>query len=490
MNDHFKTRMMIAGLGLMALAIIYGLRVNISVALVAMVNHTAIENTKIIKGNITAEISGMTSEQCGFNREQELKNEDGPFDFTSQQQGLILSSYYWGYALSMFPGGRISELWSAKWVMFFAVITNMVMTLMTPIAAFYLGFGGVIVCQFFKGIGGGVTFPCTHCLLSHWSPKEERSKLSSFIYAGTCLGTVASQYMSGYISSKLGWAYVFYISGCLALPWVFIWLFYVTDYPVHHKFIAEEEREMLGQTIQVPSTEKPKMPWRDIATSKPFWAVLIGNTCSNWGFYLLLIEIPVYLRQILLFGIQENGLLTAIPFFAMATTTIITGNIMDYCIKNGKLTVGQARKIATGIASLGPGTCLAILSFVGCWRYLGAALLCLAVASHGAMYSGVMINHIDIAPRYAGSLIAFTNIPGTISGIAVPVFVGYMTDGNQTIEAWRFIFFMTLALYLVEFTVFTLWSSGEEQPWNNGPTKQKQSVDTQELPMNTAEKDS
>lgn len=61
---------------------------------------------------------------------------------------------------------------------------------------------------------------------------------------------------------------------------------------------------------------------------------------------------------------------------------------------------------------------------------------------------------------------------------------------QQTIEAWRFIFFMTLALYLVEFTVFTLWSSGEEQPWNNGPTKQKQSVDTQELPMNTAEKDS
>lgn len=97
--------MMIAALGLMALAVIYGLRVNISVALVAMVNHTAIESSKYVADNTSKlDVTGTTNHHCGFDKEKDLKNEDGPFIFTGQEQGLILSSYYWGYALSMFPG--------------------------------------------------------------------------------------------------------------------------------------------------------------------------------------------------------------------------------------------------------------------------------------------------------------------------------------------------------------------------------------------------
>lgn len=37
-------------------------------------------------------------------------------------------------------------------------------------------------------------------------------------------------------------------------------------------------------------------------------------------------------------------------------------------------------------------------------------------------------------------------------------------------EAWRIIFFVTVGLYIIEFTVFTIWGSGEEQPWSKGAT--------------------
>jgi ACS family sodium-dependent inorganic phosphate cotransporter len=63
------------------------------------------------------------------------KLQDGPFTWNESQQGLILSSYYWGYLISQIPAGRISEVYSAKWVMFTAVILNIICTLLTPIAA-------------------------------------------------------------------------------------------------------------------------------------------------------------------------------------------------------------------------------------------------------------------------------------------------------------------------------------------------------------------
>lgn len=46
------------------------------------------------------------------------------------------------------------------------------------------------------------------------------------------------------------------------------------------------------------------------------------------------------------------------------------------------------------------------------------------------MFCGFLSNHIDIAPSYAGTLMALTNTAATIPGIIVPLFVAHMTHGN------------------------------------------------------------
>ena len=52
----------------------------------------------------------------------------------------------------------MAEMFSAKWVMWFAVFINVVCTLLTPPAA-YLGVWPVVIMRVLEGIGGGVTFP-------------------------------------------------------------------------------------------------------------------------------------------------------------------------------------------------------------------------------------------------------------------------------------------------------------------------------------------
>jgi ACS family sodium-dependent inorganic phosphate cotransporter-like MFS transporter 5 len=39
---------------------------------------------------------------------------------------------------------------------------------------------------------------------------------------------------------------------------------------------------------------------------------------------------------------------------------------------------------------------------------------------NGFLYAGFVVNHMDIAPRYAGTLFGISNTVATLSGIAAP----------------------------------------------------------------------
>lgn len=133
-------------------------------------------------------------------------------------------------------------------------------------------------------------------------------------------------------------------------------------------------------------------------------------------------------------------------------------------------------------ASVVPIICLIGVSYVGCNRVLAVTLMTIGVTCIGGMYSGFLSNHIDIAPNFAGTLVAVTNCVATIPGFVVPIFVGKLTHGNQTIGAWRIIFFATVTLYIIEILVYMIFGSGEEQPWNKAKTVDEESSD-QTLPL-------
>lgn len=77
--------------------------------------------------------------------------------------------------------------------------------------------------------------------------------------------------------------------------------------------------------------------------------------------------------------------------------------------------------------------CLIGVSYVGCNRTLAVILMTIGVTCIGGMYSGFLSNHIDIAPNFAGTLVAITNCAATIPGFVVPIFVGKLTHGNVNI---------------------------------------------------------
>jgi len=60
--------------------------------------------------------------------------------------------------------------------------------------------------------------------------------------------------------------------------------------------------------------------------------------------------------------------------------------------------------------------------------------MCIGIVAMGAAYSGFLSNHMDIAPKYAGMLMGMTNTIATIPGITVAQLVGFITEGNVSVN--------------------------------------------------------
>ena len=94
-------------------------------------------------------------------------------------------------------------------------------------------------------------------------------------------------------------------------------------------------------------------------------------------------------------------------------------------------------------------------SYVGCDdTTLAVVLFSLALGMSALNTSSYNVNHLDIAPRYAGVLMGITNSAATIPGMVGPYVVGYLTNNEVShFDLNSFIYFSQMNAYLYSLTL-------------------------------------
>uniref|UniRef100_A0A8C4Q3B3 Solute carrier family 17 member 5 n=1 Tax=Eptatretus burgeri TaxID=7764 RepID=A0A8C4Q3B3_EPTBU len=277
-----QTRHVLAFISFLGFSIVYALRVNLSVAMVVMVNHTSTSET-------------INSKVCPM-----------PWHNISQSaitQGWILGAFFYGYIVTQIPGGYLADRYGGKLLFGFGITCTWLFTLLTPIAA-EMGVFYLILVRFVEGLGEGVTFPTMHSMWAKWAPPLERSQLISFSYAGSYFGTVIALPLSGVLADTLGWPYIFYICG-ESYSYHALHLFSSSD-DVYHTLCSVDAGKAVSWHGFCWSSEKPQhVPWLEMSRSGPVWAICVSYFCYSWGFYTLLNCMPMYMNDILHFSIEE-----------------------------------------------------------------------------------------------------------------------------------------------------------------------------------------
>lgn len=75
------------------------------------------------------------------------------------------------------------------------------------------------------------------------------NKIFVSFLAGALVGNVISMAVTGIIIERLSWPYVFYIYGFIGILWYVTWIMFVSDTPSTHRFISEEEKKYLEETV-------------------------------------------------------------------------------------------------------------------------------------------------------------------------------------------------------------------------------------------------
>lgn len=121
--------------------------------------------------------------------------------------------------------------------------------------------------------------------------------------------------------------------------------------PEEHPFIKDEEREYLrtemGQLKR--NDDLPPTPWLAIITSVPMIALVFAQIGHDWGFYIMVSDLPKYMDEVLRLSIKNNGLFSSLPYLAMWIVSVSTGFLSDFLIVNKYITITIARKVFTAV---------------------------------------------------------------------------------------------------------------------------------------------
>ncbi|XP_013405236.2 sialin-like [Lingula anatina] len=172
------------------------------------------------------------------------------------------------------------------------------------------------------------------------------------------------------------------------------------------------------------------------------------------------------MKEVMQFDIKQNGLFSAIPYVALCLGTGACGEVADHFRQRGILNTTRTRKLFQSIGGFVPAAFMfATIAFVDCeLRMSGVVYLILGVTFSSASVSTFAINPADIAPRFAGEIFGISNTLACFSGIISPNIVGALTP-NGTREEWKWVFFITCAIYSFGTLFFLIFASGEVQPW-------------------------
>nr|XP_014102803.1 putative inorganic phosphate cotransporter isoform X2 [Bactrocera oleae] len=403
-------------------------------------------------------------------------NPDFPeYAWSEQTKSLVLSSFFWGYVLMQIPGGQLAQRFGGKVMYLFGVGISGFLALFTPLSAQLGDWQFICALRFLQGFCQGSLYPSTHTLLSQWAPQTERGILATICFSGPQFGTIIILSISGTLAaSKYGWPSIFYISGGCGIIWSFVWWLWGADSPRRCKLITTKERNyiesalaMISKSENNATSAKLPTPWLSIFTSVPFWVLLIANCAYNFGYWTMMTQIPSYIKNVFDKDIQSNALLSALPYTANLVLGLCFCALAQVLLSAKVLSMNASRKIFNTIGMWIPMAAIIALGFVDADNAdLAIVLLTLGVGTDSATFLGYLVNHMDLAPNFAGTLMGITNCAANVMGIIAPLIVGVIVTDTTNPNQWRIIFIIMALYYFIANLLFITLGSTRLQPWN------------------------
>ena len=324
-----------------------------------------------------------------------------------ESKGVLLSAFFWSYALMQIPVGWATDRVNLRWLYFAAFV-------LWSLGQGLTGFAGsltvLIIFRMLLGVGESIYLPGGTKIVSMLFRPEERGLPCGMFDFGTRMGLVLGGLIIPWLLIRLDWRTSFRLLGFAGLLWVIPWLW------------ATKGR--LDQRPRVAlKTRSRSQEIRWLLTNRNLIGICLGFFCFDYYWYLFVTWLPDYLVTVRHFTILRAGFFSSLPYFVFGASEPLGGWIADRLTAHGWDQTRTRKGIVT-VAFL-TGLLLIPASRVqnantAIWLLAGASLVGLATGNL------LVILQCCCPPEDVGLWTGFENFFGNLGGVLAPLITGLL----------------------------------------------------------------
>lgn len=338
----------------------------------------------------------------------------GELNLTSEQIGLLLSGFFWTYALLQLCGiaGWLVQRYN---VYKLYALAFLFWTGATALAGFAQGFTVFFGLRLLLGAGESLAYPAASKILASGVPEGQRGFANSIIDAGAKFGPAIGTLVGGLLMERFGWRAFFIALGAGSLIWLIPWW----------RVTANIES---GANASQMKAEANPIPAARILALRVFWGGSLGLFCFNYVWYFILTWLPTYLVKGMGLTITNMAFAGAFAYMTVGVASMASGAMSDRMIRAGKSAGTVRRAFTTGGLLVA-----AILVSIGFLQsiYALCAVLIVACVGVGMTSSNVWASTQTVAgPRAAGTWTSLQNGIGNLAGVSAPWITGVTVDAT------------------------------------------------------------
>ncbi|KHD85582.1 hexuronate transporter [Heyndrickxia ginsengihumi] len=354
------------------------------------------------------------------------------YHLTPSQAGMILSSFFIGYAIFNFVGGYMSDKKGPRLIMGTAMTA---WSLFCGLTAATFNFISLFIVRLFFGFGEGPLTSTTNKAMNNWIPLKERARAVGIANAGAPLGGAVSGPIVALISLHWGWKCSFIVLAIVGLIWVIFWFKVSRDKPeMHPKVTKAELKEIIGEeSLNLVNNQKAvakpavKTSLFTILKQPKVAALAVGMFGYNYTLFFFLTWFPSYLMDARHLSVGKMGIVSVLPWIAGGIGQIVGSIIIDYIYKvTGKAVF--SRKIVLVTCLIASAICVALTGLASTvitavtLMTFGICFLYLQATTYWAIIQ-------DVVPSdKVGGTSGFVHAIANISGIIGPTVTGFIVQ--------------------------------------------------------------
>lgn len=347
--------------------------------------------------------------------------------FTTVHMGYIFGAFGITYAMFQIPGGIIVDFVKPRILYPFILIGWSVATLVQGLVS---GLSAFVGCRLVIGVFEAPSYPSNNKIVTSWFREEERASAIAFYTSGQFIGLAFLTPLLLFIQVHMGWRGLFIVSGLVGIAWAFVWYFLYRD--------PEEipSKEASEKPVAEPAMQINWANLLEAFSHKKLWGIYIGQYCLGALLIFFLTWFPTYLMEYRGFSNLKTGLLGSIPYICAFFGVLIAGTMSDYLTRRG-VSKEFSRK-APIILGMLLSTAMIGANFV---ESKVAVITFLSIAFFGNGLASITWVFVSLlAPKKMVGLIGGCfNFIGGLSGMTVPIIIGYLVQDGDFKPALVFI---------------------------------------------------